>query len=160
MPEKPILTIKITADARNTPDGSRKAVLYGATNHAREWITPEVVRREAHWVLDHQDDVRVKEILNKTELWFLPIQNPDGYDFTFTCGTGANQVSCDYRVRTADDNRFWRKTLRDNNNNGIYGDAGDGVDPTRTSPAKRPIEEGGASNPLGSEPSRGPYALS
>src|SRR3954463_15977266 len=70
---KPILTIKITSNARNTPDGSRPAILYGATNHAREWITPEVVRREAHWVLNHRDDVRVQEILRKTELWFLPV---------------------------------------------------------------------------------------
>ena len=39
------------------PTARRPAVLYGATNHAREWITPEVVRREAHWVLDNQDDL-------------------------------------------------------------------------------------------------------
>ena len=53
---------------------------------------------------------------------------------------------CDYRVRTADDNRFWRKTLRDNNANGIYGDSQDGVDPNRNYPAKRGIDEEGASN--------------
>ena len=78
----------------------------------------------------------------------MPIQNPDGYDFTFTCGLGAAQVPCDYRVRTADDNRFWRKTLRDNDANGIYGNSQDGVDPNRNYPAKRGIDEEGASNSL------------
>ena len=59
-------------------------------------------------------------------------------------------MPCDYRVRTADDNRFWRKTLRDNNANGIYGDNQDGVDPNRNYPAKRGIDEEGASNSFGS----------
>ena len=39
--------------------------------------------------------------MNTTELWFLPVANPDGYDFTFTEG-----------------NRLWRKNLRDNNGDG------------------------------------------
>ena len=103
---------------------------------------------------------RSSELIQTRELWFLPIQNPDGYDFTFTCGLGTAQVPCDYRVRTADDNRFWRKTIRDNNANGIYGDNQDGVDPNRNYPAKRGIDEEGASNSFGSETYRGPYALS
>ena len=60
----------------------------------------------------------------------------------------------------ADDNRFWRKTLRDNNDNGIYGDNQDGVDPNRNYPAKRGIDEEGACNSFNSETYRGPYALS
>jgi murein tripeptide amidase MpaA len=106
---KPILTIKITDNARNTPDGTRPSVLYGATNHAREWITPEVVRREAHWILDNRDDPRVQQILKKTELWFLPVQNPDGYDYTFTCGQGTTVTQCG--PGAAGNNRLWRKTL-------------------------------------------------
>ena len=43
-------------------------------------------------------------------------------------------------------NRFWRKTLRDNNDDGIYGNPGDGVDPNRNYPAKRGIDEEGATN--------------
>ena len=57
-------------------------------------------------------------------------------------------------------NRFWRKTLRDNNNNGVYGDSSDGVDPNRNYPAKRGIDEEGASNSISSGTYRGPYALS
>ena len=41
----PILALKVTNNARTTPDGSRPAVLYSANQHAREWITAEVDRR-------------------------------------------------------------------------------------------------------------------
>ncbi len=157
---KPILVIKMTADARNTPDGARPALLFSAINHAREWVAAEQGRRLPVWFAEHKNDPKIKEIIAKTELWFMPIQNIDGYDFTFTCGLGADQVPCDYRVRTADDNRFWRKTIRDNNANGIMGDSQDGVDPNRNYPAKRAIDEEGASNNFSSGTYRGPYPLS
>ena len=71
-------------------------------------------------------------------------------------------VPCDYRTRhrTPTTNRFWRKTMRDNDANGIYGDSQDGVDPNRNYPAKRGIDEEGASNSFSSGTYRGPYALS
>ena len=54
-----------------------------------------VPRQLRHRPADHHDS------LDTTELWFLPVANPDGYDFTFTAG-----------------NRLWRKNLRDNNGDG------------------------------------------
>ena len=125
------------------PDGTRPAILFSAVNHAREWLAAEQGRRLPIWFAEHKNDPEIEDLILTSELWFLPIQNVDGYDFTFTCGLGAAQVMCDYRVRTADDNRFWRKTLRDNNNNGIYGDNQDGVDPNRNYPAKRGDRRGG-----------------
>ena len=35
-----------------------------------------------------RDDPQIADLLSRNEMWFLPIQNPDGYDYTFTCGTG------------------------------------------------------------------------
>ena len=157
---KPIYAIKMTEDARSTPDGTRDAILFSAVNHAREWIAAEMGRRLPGWFAEHKNDPTIRELIKTREIWFLPIQNPDGYDYTFTCGQGTANEPCDYRVRTADDNRFWRKTLRDNNNNGIYGDNQDGVDPNRNYPAKRGIDDEGASNSFSSETYRGPYALS
>jgi hypothetical protein len=157
---KPIYVIKMTADARNVPDGTRDAILFSAVNHAREWIAAEMGRRLPGWFAAHKNDPKVKELIQTREIWFLPIQNADGYDFTFTCGLGDANEMCDYRVRTQDDNRFWRKTLRDNNDDGIHGDRQDGVDPNRNYPAKRGIDEEGASNSFTSETYRGPYALS
>jgi len=47
-----ILALRVTANAANVPDGTRPAVLYAGAQHAREWITPEMVRRLMHYVLD------------------------------------------------------------------------------------------------------------
>src|SRR3954470_19075238 len=156
--DKPILAIKITDDARNVADGSRPAVLFGAVNHAREWIAAEVARREARWFLEHKNDPRIRELLKTTEIWVLPIFNPDGYDYTFTCGTGTALTQCG--PGAANSNRLWRKTLRDNNNDGIYGNAGDGVDPNRNFPENYALDNEGSNPSPSAEDYRGPYANS
>jgi hypothetical protein len=92
------------------------------------------------------------------ELWFLPVQNPDGYDYTFTCGTGAANHLCG--AGEASSNRLWRKTLRDNNNNGIYGDTSDGVDPNRNYPEQWALDNEGSNPSISAEDYRGPYANS
>ena len=80
-----ILAVKITQGARGQADGSRPAVLYSATQHAREWIATEVDRRLMHWYVDRwrANDPEVKRLLKGTELWFVPVANPDGYEYTF-----------------------------------------------------------------------------
>ena len=109
-----ILALKVTKNATRIKDGRRPAVLYASAQHAREWITPEMTRRLMHHVLDNYGtDPEITRLVDTTELWFLPVANPDGYDYTFTPG-----------------NRLWRKNLRDNNGDGqITG--GDGVDLNR-----------------------------
>src|SRR4051794_30161308 len=190
-----IVALKVTKDARNVADGARPAMLFSAVNHAREWIAAEVGRRMPTWWLEHADDPRIAELLSTNELWFLPIQNPDGYDYTFTCGTGfrtaanemcgatlvtdpADPLRGTYVYKTADaapraptapqrdvtqrkpTNRLWRKTLRDNNGDNVYGDGQDGVDPNRNYPTAWGLDEGGASNTFGSATYRGPFPLS
>ena len=135
---KEILALKVTKNARKTKDGSRKAVLYGGAQHAREWITPEMVRRLMHHFLDgYGTDPTITGLVNTTELWFLPVSNPDGYDFTFTEG-----------------NRLWRKNMRDNNGDGIIAD-GDGVDPNRNFATKWGWDNEGSSTDPASETFRG-----
>jgi hypothetical protein len=73
-----------------------------------------MTRRLMHHVLDNYGaDPRITRLVNRTELWFVPVANPDGYDYTFTPG-----------------NRLWRKNLRDNNGDGQIS-AVDGVDLNR-----------------------------
>ncbi len=190
-----IVALKVTANARNVADGERPAMLFSAVNHAREWIAAEVGRRMPRWWLEHADDPQVAELLRRTELWFLPIQNPDGYDYTFTCGTGfrtevneqcgatlvtdpSDPLRGTYVYKTADGitrapnaaqpdetlrkptNRLWRKTVRDNDGNGTFGDAQDGVDPNRNYPTAWGLDEEGASNNRASAVYRGPQPLS
>ncbi|HET9900600.1 MAG TPA: M14 family zinc carboxypeptidase, partial [Actinomycetes bacterium] len=97
-----ILALRVTRNADRVRDGRRPAVMYMGTQHAREWITTEMVRRLMHHVLDsYGTDEQITNLVDTRELWFLPVQNVDGYDFTFTEG-----------------NRLWRKNLRDNDGDG------------------------------------------
>ncbi len=132
-----ILALKVTKEARWVKDGKRPSVLYAGAQHAREWITPEMVRRLMHHYLDgYGSDPRLTRIIRTTELWFLPVANPDGYDYTFST------------------ERLWRKNLRDNNADGQI-TAGDGVDPNRNFAVKWGWDNEGSSIDPASETFRG-----
>ncbi|MFI6598072.1 M14 family zinc carboxypeptidase [Nonomuraea sp. NPDC050536] len=130
-----ILAVKVTTLARVLPDGLKPATLFSATQHAREWISTEVDMRTLKYVLANR--TQLKDLLDRTELWFVPVANPDGYDFTFTEG-----------------NRLWRKNLRDVNGDGQITN-GDGVDPNRNFPTNFHYDEEGSSSIPSSETYRG-----
>jgi hypothetical protein len=135
---KPIDAVKVTAGADKVADGSRPAVLYLSAQHAREWITPEMTTRLLRHVLQQaRSKPAMRRMLAENELWFLPVANPDGYDYTFTEG-----------------NRLWRKNLRDNNGDGEIA-PGDGVDLNRNWPAKWGYDNEGSSPVPSSETYRG-----
>jgi hypothetical protein len=133
-----ILAIKLTQGATGQTDGSRPAVLYSATQHAREWISGEVNRRLLLWYIERwrANDPEIRNLLQGTELWFVPIANPDGYQYTF------------------DVERLWRKNLRDNDGDGTITIA-DGVDPNRNYPNHFKYDEEGSSSIISSETYRG-----
>ncbi|HEX6022857.1 MAG TPA: M14 family zinc carboxypeptidase [Solirubrobacter sp.] len=138
---KPITAVRVSKDVRKLKDGKRPGVIYQAAQHAREWITPEMVRRLLHHYIDgYGRDAELTKIINTTDLWFVPVINVDGYDFTFTEG-----------------NRLWRKNLRDNDGNGQI-TAQDGVDLNRNFPYKWGYDNEGSSNIFTSETYRGPSA--
>jgi hypothetical protein len=138
-----IVALKVTADARQRDDGARPATLFLGAQHAREWITPEMVRRLAVHVLEgYGDDPVLTDLVDTTELWFVPVANPDGYDYTFTPG-----------------NRLWRKNLRDNDGDGSI-TASDGVDLNRNYPTRWGYDDEGSSPDRGSDNYRGPAPAS
>ena len=99
---KPILAVKVTKNARTSRDGApgRRALHRRAARPRVDHA--EMNRRLLHHVLDNYGtDPRSPPGRTRTELWFVPVANPDGYDYTFTEG-----------------NRLWRKNLRDNNGDG------------------------------------------
>lgn len=129
---QPIMAYKVTKDARSVRDGARPAVLYNAVQHAREWIAAEVERRLFAYVVGHKGDnggQGIKQLLRERELWFVPIVNPDGYDYTFV----------------SPETRLWRKNLRDNDKDGQITNL-DGVDPNRNWPVKWNYDLEGASD--------------
>ena len=62
-------------------------------------------------------EARVTHLVNNRETWIIPLLNPDGYNYD-----------------REDPDRFWRKNMRDNDENDRYGDACDGVDINRNYP--------------------------
>ena len=98
-----IVALQVTKDATGSDIEDRPAVLYNAMQHAREWLAGETCRRTLDYFVNNYGKgtsagIEVTELVDTTELWFVCVNNPDGYEYTFTEG-----------------NRLWRKNLADNN---------------------------------------------
>src|SRR3989442_7755915 len=120
---RPILAVKI-----GPPDDSpsRPNVLFLGTHHAREWISTAVAMKLIRWLADSGATLTAAH-----DVWVIPVENPDGYQYTFTT------------------DRYWRKNRRPNAN-GSYG-----VDPNRNYPAFWGVDEVGSSNYQYAETYRG-----
>ncbi len=142
-----IVALQITKGATGADIPGRPAVLYNALQHAREWLAGETCRRTLDYFTRNYGKgtsagLEVTRLVNRTELWFVCVNNPDGYEFTFTPG-----------------NRLWRKNLRDNNEDGVI-EAGDGVDPNRNFADHWGMDAEGSSADPASETYRGPAPAS
>jgi hypothetical protein len=138
-----IIALRLTANEESSADGSKPAVLYSGLIHAREWIAGEVNRRLLEWFIKgwREEKPQVVNILNTTELWFVPVQNPDGYQYTF------------------DVERLWRKNLRDNDGDDEISVL-DGVDGNRNFPEHWRYDDEGSASIISDETYRGPSPLS
>jgi hypothetical protein len=104
---RPIYALRLSDDAR-TVDPEEPGILLIGCHHAREWISVEVPLYFAEYLTsNYRQDGDVTRLLNYTEIWIIPVLNPDGYAYSWT------------------DDRWWRKNRRDN------GDGTFGVDPNR-----------------------------
>jgi murein tripeptide amidase MpaA len=140
---QPIGAVRVTQNVQKAKDGKKPTTVYVAAQHAREWITPEMVRRLLDLYLTrYGTDDRITDLVEDTELWFVPVANPDGYDFTFQEGQ-----------------RLWRKNLRNNDDNPAI-TVGDGVDLNRNSATRWGYDNEGSSPNPASETYRGPSPAS
>jgi len=111
---RPIIAVKV-GPAGDAP--ARPNVLFMATHHAREWVAPVIALKLIRWLADSADPV----LLAARDVWVIPVENPDGYQYTFTAA------------------RFWRKNRR------LNGDGSYGVDPNRNYPAFWGVDDLGSS---------------
>ena len=129
---RPLLAMRLTNEKIK---GQKPQVLFLATHHAREWVATQMAMRLINYLTSNfGSDGSVTDMLNTTEVWVVPVGNPDGYQYTFT------------------DERLWRKNLRDNDGDGETTIA-DGVDLNRNFATHWGLDEEGSS----SNPSDGTY---
>src|SRR5499433_668216 len=109
-----IRMIRITGpDTEENPRDARPAFVIDGTQHAREWIAPMTVMFAIDRLLRQYDsDDRIQAVVNGVDFYFVPVVNPDGYEFTWT------------------DDRYWRKNRR-SNGGFCFGQPSFGVDLNR-----------------------------
>ena len=118
-------------------DENEASVIFMGCHHAREWISVEVPYLTAEHLLEnYRSDSEIKNLVDQSEIWFIPLVNPDGlvYSIYFY--------------------RYWRKNRR-NNGDGSYG-----VDPNRNYGYKWGYDNIGSSSNPSSNVYRGPYPFS
>ncbi len=112
-----IWAMKVSDNVNEEED--EPAVYYFGAHHAREPLSTEVAFYVLNHIIDNYgSDPEITENVNNTEIWFVPIVNPDGHKVVL------DQINLD-----------WRKNIRDNDGNGEltdgWWDYPDGVDPNR-----------------------------
>jgi carboxypeptidase T len=102
---RPMVVMKISAQPQ-LDNGTPRVLLMGC-HHAREWISVEVPLFFAKSLLErYTTDSSVHYLINHSQIYVLPIVNPDGLYYSM--------------FSTGDTWRLWRKNRR-NNGDGSYG---------------------------------------
>ncbi|KAI8627767.1 hypothetical protein F5Y19DRAFT_465677 [Xylariaceae sp. FL1651] len=79
----PALRVGIRPD-EDVPGRRREVVLVTGGIHAREWVSTSSVNYAAWSFIQSMDsDPMVKKILERFDLVFIPVLNPDGYEYTW-----------------------------------------------------------------------------
>lgn len=112
-------------------------VLFLGCHHAREWISVEVPLLLAqHLVENYTSDPLIQNLVNQSEIWIVPLVNPDGLEFSI------------YYYR------YWRKNRR-NLGHGLFG-----VDLNRNYSYQWGVDDVGSSPDPSSVIYRGPSPFS
>lgn len=122
-------------------DEDEPEVFYNSLIHAREPASWSWQLHYINWLLENYgSDPVATEIIDNREIYFLPVFNPDGYEYN--------------RLIEPDGGGMWRKNRRDNGG-GIYG-----VDLNRNWSYMWGYDDNGSSPDSNSEVYRGPLAFS
>lgn len=91
--------------SRDSAAGSpcKPVMFINGLQHAREWINAMATTYYIEQIMTNpSNDPRIDALLDRMDFVFVPISNPDGFEYTWT------------------NERFWRKNRRDNGN-GTFG---------------------------------------
>lgn len=113
--KNPIRAVKISDNAHTEED--EPAVLFIGVHHAREPLGAEICLYLIKYLCEnYSKQPIVKQWIDESEIWFVPVLNPDGF-----------QLALDPERKLS----WWRKNCRDNNKNGRFDPDSDGVDLNR-----------------------------
>lgn len=113
-------------------DEDEAETLFLGCHHAREWISVEVPFLLGKYLLEnYHSDVSIKNLVDQSEIWIVPLVNPDGLEYSIHFY------------------RYWRKNRRDN------GDGTYGVDLNRNYGYLWGYDNNGSSPSTGSDVYRG-----
>ncbi|TDZ61202.1 Metallocarboxypeptidase A [Colletotrichum trifolii] len=105
--------------------GSKPAVVFHGTVHAREWISTMTTEYMAYQLLTkYATDTAVRALVDRFDFYITPVVNPDGFVYTQTT------------------DRLWRK-----NRQTLAGSTCVGRDPNRNWPHKWELPGGASTNP-------------
>ncbi len=122
--------VKISDNPNSSSEGEEQ-ILYTSIHHAREFATLSELIFYMWYLLENYDsDPEIQSIVNNTELYFVPVVNPDGYLY--------NQV-----LDPVNGQGFWRKNRKngngvDNNRNYDYHINGDPSNGSWSGPGSSP----------------------
>lgn len=132
-------------------DEEEPELLYTSLIHAREFVSVSQTIFYMWYLLENYDkDPVIKQILDHTELYFIPVVNPDGLNYNVQ---GYNQQEDAFE-------HFHRKNLRDNDGDGVFDPKNDGVDLNRNFATAWGYDDIGSSPYEGASNYRGPYPFS
>lgn len=99
--QRNIYALKISDNVYQDEDEAE--VIFIGCHHAREWISVEVPFLLGKYLLEnYATDVTIKDLVDRSEIWIVPLLNPDGLEYSIHFY------------------RYWRKNRRDNGD-GTYG---------------------------------------
>jgi len=132
-------------------DENEPEILYTGLHHARELISVSQTIYYMWYLLEnYEKDPMIKQILDHTELYFIPVVNPDGLNYNIAGYDPAEDVFT----------RNHRKNMRDNDQNGVFDPEIDGVDLNRNYGHEWGHDDEGSSSFEGSDTYRGPAPFS
>ncbi len=122
-------------------DEDEPELLYTSVHHAREPIgAQQMIFYMWHLLENYNTDTDIQTLVNNTEMFFVAVVNPDGYEYNYTTSPNGGGM--------------WRKNRRDNN------DGTHGVDINRNYGYKWGYDNDGSSPNTLDETYRGPSAFS
>jgi len=96
-----IWAMKISDNVATEED--EPCIFYIGAHHAREPISLEVTMYVLNYIVsNYGTDPTITNSINNKQIWFLPLANPDGH-----------------KIVTNEIDVWWRKNIRDNNNNNL-----------------------------------------